>query len=216
MESRNHLKNGAVSKSLTSRTLKPQPMESKFFTFIKPYIAFIDDGHFFRKPFSWLYIVMAILSLLIPIVMLYRAVDGGVLDLPGKVVLVFVLFWIILAFAGWVGFQQWWDRRTKVGITSIEGDDFTATPAFSHFIQTLGEWIGTWLGLVGFGYALLSTIFLGNSGGYLTMQLGVPYLSSGPMAIITMPIYGFLIVVFSRFLSEQIRALASIANNTKK
>lgn len=191
-------------------------MESKFFTFIKPYLAYIDGGHFFRKPFSWLYMVMAILSLLFPLAVLYRAVDIGILDMQGKIVLVFILFWIILAFAGWVGFQQWWDRRTKVGVSSFEGDDFTATPSFSHFIQTFGEWFGTWLGLVGCGYALLSTIFLGGSNGYLSMQLGIPYLSTGVVSIITMPIYGFLIVVFSRFISEQIRALAAIANNTKK
>jgi hypothetical protein len=191
-------------------------MKSVFFTFIKPYLAYIDDGHFFRKPFSWLYMVMAIISLLIPFVVLYRAVDIGILDMQGKIVFVFILFWIILAFAGWVGFQQWWDRRTKVGSTSFEGDDFTATPAFSHFIQTFGEWFGTWLGMVGCGYAILSTFLLGDSNGYLSMQLGIPYLSTGLLSIITMPIYGFLIVVFSRFISEQIRALATIANNTKK
>jgi len=191
-------------------------MKSVFFTFIKPYLAYIDDGHFFRKPFSWLYMVMAIISLLIPFVVLYRAVDIGILDMQGKIVFVFILFWIILAFAGWVGFQQWWDRRTKVGSTSFEGDDFTATPAFSHFIQTFGEWFGTWLGMVGCGYAILSTFLLGDSNGYLSMQLGIPYLSTGLLSIITMPIYGFLFVVFSRFISEQIRALATIANNTKK
>ena len=31
-----------------------------------------------------------------------------------------------------------------------------------------------------------------------------------------MPIYGFLIVVFARLLAELYRALAAIANNTKK
>ena len=114
--------------------------------------------------------VMAIISLLIPFVVLYRAVDIGILDMQGKIVFVFILFWIILAFAGWVGFQQWWDRRTKVGSTSFEGDDFTATPAFSHFIQTFGEWFGTWLGMVGCGYAILSTFLLGDSNGYLSMH----------------------------------------------
>jgi hypothetical protein len=82
----------------------------------------------------------------------------------------------------------------------------------------LGEWIGTWIGLVGFGFALLTTIILGNEGYYFSEIIGIPYLNtnSGWMAILTMPIVGFLIIVFSRFLAEQIRALSAIANNTKK
>jgi hypothetical protein len=38
----------------------------------------------------------------------------------------------------------------------------------------------------------------------------------GFLSIILMPIYGFLIIVATRFLAEQFRALVSIANNTKK
>jgi hypothetical protein len=30
-----------------------------------------------------------------------------------------------------------------------------------------------------------------------------------------MPVYGFLIIVFSRLIAEQIRAVVAIANNTK-
>ena len=101
-------------------------------------------------------------------------------------------------------------------MSSTAGDEFVATPVFSHFIQTLGEWFGTYIGLVGFGFALLATIILGDEGRYLGLILGIPYLNTGWMAVITMPIIGFLIIVVSRFLSEQIRALASIANNTKK
>jgi len=41
-------------------------------------------------------------------------------------------------------------------------------------------------------------------------------LKSGWLFTILMPIYGFLIIVTTRFLAEQFRALASIANNTRK
>ena len=191
-------------------------MENKFLTFIRPYLSFIDNGHFFRKPFSWLYTLLAIVNLLIPIYVFYQASDNRIFDSPAKFVIVFLLLWVIVAFAGWVCFQLWWDRKSKIDMSSTAGDEFIATPALSHFIQTLGEWIGTWIGLVGFGFALFTTIILGEEGYYLGRNLGIPYLEIGWMAVITMPIIGFLIIVFSRFLSEQIRALSSIANNTRK
>jgi len=110
----------------------------------------------------------------------------------------------------------WWDRKIKVTATSVEGNEFIATPVFSHLIQTFGEWIGTWIGIVGFTVAILTTIILGNEGDYLSYQIGIPFLKTGFAFIILMPIYGFLIIVISRFLAEQFRALSSIANNTRK
>ena len=189
-------------------------MEHKFFTFIKPYLSYIDNGHLFTKPFSWLYALIAIVNLLLPINIMYKAYQIRIFDAPAKFVITFMLIWIIIAFVSWVSFQLWWDRRTKMHISNI-GNEFVVTPVFSHFIQTLGEWIGTWIGLVGFSFALFVTIFLGADSS-LGSELGIPYLSAGIANIIIMPIVGFLIIVSSRFLSEQIRAVASIANNTRK
>lgn len=192
-------------------------MDNKFFTFIKPYLSFIDKGDFFRKPFSWLYIAFAVLNLILPFYILYTAIDNNIFDTPAaKFIIVFILVWIVIAFASWVCFQLWWDRKNKVTETSVENSEFVATPVFAHFIQTFGEWIGTWIGIVGFFVALLATIILGSDAVYLNAAIGVPFIQSGIASIILMPIYGFLIVVGSRFLAEMCRALASIANNTKK
>ncbi len=192
-------------------------MDNKFFTFIKPYLSFIDNGHLFRKPFSWLYAVLAIGNLLIPFYVLYQAIRNHIFDYAdGKFIFAFFLVWIIIAFASWVSFQLWWDRKSKVASTSIEGDDFVATPVFAHFIQTVGEWLGTWIGIVGFFVALLITIILGDDSYYLFSGLGLSFMETGFLFIILMPIYGFLIIVVSRFLAEQFRALSSIANNTRK
>jgi len=190
-------------------------MDNKFFTFIRHYLSYIDNGNFFRKPFNWLYTLLAIVNLLIPIYVFYQASENNIFDSPAKFVIVFLLLWVIVAFAGLVGFHLWWDRKSKINTSSTAGDEFIATPALSHFIQTFGEWIGTWIGLVGFGFALLTTIILGDQGYYLGVSLGIPYLNTGWMAVLTMPIAGFLIIVFSRFLAEQIKALSAIANNTK-
>lgn len=191
-------------------------MDNKFLTFIKPYLSYIDNGHFFRRPFSWFYSLLAIINLVLPILIFIEAVTNKIFDSPAKFIIVFLLVWIIIAFASWVSFQLWWDRRTKVISTSSEGDEFVATPVFSHFIQTVGEWLGTWIGIVGFSVALLSTIILGSDAYYLSHLIGIPFLQAGFLFIILMPIYGFLIVIVTRFLAEQFRALASIANNTKK
>ncbi len=191
-------------------------MENKFLTFFKPYLQFIDDGDFFRKPFSWLYSLLAIINLLFPIAVLVQAIDKGLFDVKATVIIVFILIWLLIAFAGWLSFQIWWDRKSKIKMSSSSGDDFIATPVFSHFIQTLGEWLGSYIAIVGFGFALLVTILLGSDGYMLSRFIGLPILETGWGAIIAMPIIGFLLIVFSRFLSEQIRALAAIANNTKK
>jgi hypothetical protein len=190
-------------------------------------LSYIDNGHFFRKPFSWLYTLLAILNLLFPFYVLYVAgskIYVYYIDIPAKVIIVFLLLWIIIAFASWIGFQLWWDRKSKINVSSSVGDEFIVAPVFSHFIQTIGEWLGTYIGLVGFGFALLTTIILGDENEILYFKyeilkmefLETKYLETGWMAILTMPIIGFLIVLGSRFLSEQLRVFSSIANNTKQ
>lgn len=191
-------------------------MENKFLTFISPYLSYIDKGHLFRKPFSWLYAIFAIINLLLPLyILLDQLIDHRIFDAEFKITITVLLAWAIIAFAGWLSFQLWWDRKTKITFSSDDNAEFVATPAFSHLIQTLGEWLGTWVGIVGFGFALLTTIILGEQGHYLSYQFGIPILGSGWTYVFLMPIYGFLIIVLTRFLAEQIKALSAIANNTK-
>lgn len=191
-------------------------LPDNFFLSAKNFLAFIDNGHIFRKPFSWLYSLLAILNLIFPIYILFKAIDNRIFDSPTKLIIVFLLVWVIIAFASWIGFQLWWDRKSKVVSTSSVGDEFVATPVFSHFIQTIGEWLGTWVGIVGFSVAVLTTLILGEESKYLSYQLGLSFMKTGFLFIVLMPIYGFLIIVATRFLAEQFRALSSIANNTKK
>lgn len=191
-------------------------METKFLTFINPYLSYIDDGELFRKPFSWLYGLLGLINLVLPIYIFYQAVNTGVFDSGASYIIVFLLVWIIIVFASWISFQLWWDRKSKVIATSSNDDEFVATPVFSHFIQTTGEWLGTWIIIVGFSYALLTTIFLGGNALYLSAQIGIPFLRTGFPFIILMPVYGFLIIAATRFLAEQIRAVASIAKNTRR
>jgi len=49
-------------------------MMRKFFLFIRPILTLLDNGKFFRKPFGWLYAVLAVLSLLTPFVLAYSTI----------------------------------------------------------------------------------------------------------------------------------------------
>jgi hypothetical protein len=191
-------------------------MNNKFFTFIKPYLNIIDNGLFFRKSFYWLYIILAVLNLVLPLYILYKAVDNHIFEFPAKFVTLFVVVWLIIAFVSWVSFQLWWNRKERVALSSELNDEFTATPVFSHLVQTAGEWLGTWIGVVGFLTTLLATIILGDEGSQFSRLIGIDFLSVGIPAIIITPIIGFLIIVIARFFAEQIKTLSAIANNTKR
>lgn len=189
--------------------------QNKFFSFFNPMLKYIDDGKFFREPFKWLYAVLAILNLLAPLGALYVIIDSGFFDIAsGGMIVSFILMWLILCFVLWLGFQLWWNRREKVYHASAQGDDFVAIPVYSHFIQTIGEWIGVLVGIGGPLFTLIALIF-GANGQITATLMKVPF---GPNIwyIILLPICGFLIVVMARALAEMLRALAAIANNTRK
>jgi hypothetical protein len=188
----------------------------KIFSFIAPFLSFIDSGKLFRKPFSWLYIALAALNVVLPFWILYKAIDSSIFDYGAKFVFAFLFIWIVTLAASWVGFQIWWNRRTKVLESSSEGSEFPATPVIAHFIQTIGEWLGSWVAIVGFGFSLFSWIFLGEeAAAALGSAMELPF-SGGLVPMIVTPITGFMIIVLFRFFAEQCRALATIANNTKK
>lgn len=142
--------------------------------------------------------------------MLYQAIQNKMFSGGFKFVIAFILMWLFLAAASWVGFQIWWNRKDKVLMTTADSDEFVSTPVFTHFIQSFGEWLGSFFAIAGFGVALVSTIF--GVGGLP----GLDMLNGGLIYIVLAPLQGFLIIIVFRFVAEQARALVQIANNTKK
>jgi membrane protease YdiL (CAAX protease family) len=193
-------------------------MENKFLTFFEPVMTYIDSGKLYRKPFSWLYALLAIINLLLPLYTLFSAIDKGLFhNLPGKAIFIFLLVWLISAFFYWFGFQFFWNRRKKIAAVAEEGADFVAMPVLAYLVQSLGEYIGIFIGFMGFSFALLASIFLDDYVARdLSYYLGVDDLFKGSFVfVLVMPVVGFLVIVITRVLAEQIRALAAIANNTK-
>ncbi len=190
-------------------------MNSKFLEFYKPFLEYIDSGKFFRTPFGWLYAVLAGFNLLVPLVILYIAIDNHVFSAGGSFFFAFLILWAVIAGASWLGCQIWWNRRQALAALTSHDSDFVATPVYAHFLQTSGEWCGSWIAIVGAGAGLVSGIFLRDGG--VDYILPIPFFSTGGfVSILIMPVVGFLIIVVTRVLAEQIRALVAIAINTKR
>lgn len=190
-------------------------MDNKFFTFIKPGLDYIDSGKIYQKPFKLLYILMAILNLLISPFILYGAISNSIFDAPAKMIITFILVWIIATIVSWISFQIWWNRKETIDNNHQEDDEFFATPVFAHFTQTFGEWMGFMTAVLGFFVSLIVALVMGDSAGR-SLPEPLSTFASDYIGLIIMPIYGFLIIVASRFFAEQIKAIATIANNTKK
>lgn len=188
--------------------------DNKFFSFFEPVLKYIDTGKFFREPFRWLYAILAILNLLTPIVLLVMAINNDLFRYGGgRMIAAFILVWLVIAFVSWLGFQIWWNRRKKIYSVITAHDDFVAIPVFSNFIQTFGEWLGMLIGIGNPMLILIVAVFLKGD----TSMLRLPLVGSGALInIVLHPIYGFMIVVVTRVIAETFRALAAIANNTKK
>ena len=188
-------------------------MNSKFFTFIAPFLRSIDSGRLFRKPFSWLYVIIAFVHLLIPVIAFVRMEDSNFFEYYAAAASMIL---VVITFTCWISFQIWWNRRKSILEVSSDGDDFVATPVFAHFIQTTGESIGTFLAVGGTLSSLVAFIIIGRQGFDYLENFGGDLFEAGAAVILLFPVYGYLTILVTRYFAELIRALASIANNTKK
>ncbi|MDR2148083.1 MAG: hypothetical protein LBE91_16675 [Tannerella sp.] len=193
-------------------------LQSKLLTFINPFLSYIDSGKLFRKPFSWLYIALAAINALIPFIFLVSIFGTASLIGGATYTMAAIFSWLFITAACWVGVQIGWNRKDKVLETSKENDDFPITPVIAHFIQTFGEWLGSFTAIAGFGLSLSTALFLGSAASGLSSMMGGfgAFAGIGFAGIIVNPLLGFLIIIGFRFLAEQFRALAAIANNTRR
>jgi len=206
-----------------SDIFKPQPKisakekidtamaKNPVFSFINPYFEYISKG----KLFGLVYIVMAIVNLLLPFIILYQIIDSGFFKFAdAKYIFAFIFMWIVIVAACWIGALLWWERRKKV--TSVVASEFIATPIFSDIFQTFGEWMGTMIAIIGAGGGLFASIFLGKDVNSLFNAIGMGFMQYGILTVIMGPVIGFIIIIVFRFLAEQLRIFAALANNTKE
>jgi len=188
-----------------------QAADSTFTNFARPYFDFIGTGQIYIL----FYIIMAMFNLFIPLGVIFYTIKSGFLQNSGtKIVVGFIFLLLVICFASWIGFQLWWYRKSS--IKKAESSEFVATPIVSDLIQTFGEWVGTMIGIIGAGIGLVAIIFLGDSTGSLYRGCGSRLMQFSPLIIFMGPLFGFLNIIFFRFIAEQIRIFAAIANNTKE
>ncbi|MFZ4724747.1 MAG: hypothetical protein ACOYMD_04810 [Paludibacter sp.] len=331
-------------------------MKDKFKSFVKPYLSILDNGVFFRKPFSWLYILIAVLSLIAPVYLMYSAINLHVafnkrenskvkyevfmqkfeglkqnyetamqntnqfsndaqnaynnyeqakqnieyyknyieyypqdyqnakdqskqwyaswkdFDMKSKAAqkeyeslkpqydkdfivynqlnndymmaidnynqktpqgafhssdskfqsfIALIFFSILVIFIGWINFQIFWNRKSSLQNITKENDEITAIPVVAHFIKTIGESLGTYIGVMGFFTLLIALIFKSCFGIFGLNQLfpisvesltrdyemGIPFL--------LVPLFaGFFTILLFRIIAEGVNLLAVITNNT--
>jgi hypothetical protein len=192
---------------------KKSILESSFFTCLKPYLDLLAKGSLFNL----IYFIMAGINLILPFAIFATAVNQGIFQyFGGEFVIAFIFAWVVIAFLCWFGIQLWLDRRKK--IMAMRSTDFIATVVFSDIVQTSGEWLGTFIGVIGAVVGLVALIMLGKEGVYSFFNILPPGLrfmrNFGAMVILIGPITGFLIIISSRSVAEGIRLLVSHVNNS--
>lgn len=191
-------------------------MENKFFTFIRPYLALIDTEEGIVKANDWLHVIMAMANLFFPIYIFYQGLEFHIFQLDARPVSFFLLLWLLIVFISWVSFQLWMDRRAKIKAYIEENEGFTSTAIYAHLIRTMGEWLGTWIGFIGFiGPLLVATVFSAEAQ-IFTMLFGDSLVSLGVLSAMLMPIAGFLLILTTRYLAEFINLFPELVRNTHK
>jgi hypothetical protein len=138
-------------------------------------------------------------------------------------VIALVLFCFFILIIGLINALVLWSRSVDLKQLNAENDKFTAIPVLSHFIQTIGETMATYIATMGFATVLIAVAFKTCFGvfglGELYVvhierlsenyEMGIPYLLVPIIA-------AFFLLWFSKIIAEAIKTLVAIANNTQK
>jgi hypothetical protein len=152
-------------------------LTGKFFTFIRPFLSFVDSPKYFTVPFSWLYILFAVVYLASPLVVLFKVMIPLFEYATAKIVFSSLLTWVALAIAAWAAFQVWWNRRKTIETYKIDAKIIIG--ALSHFVYTSIEATAIFIGIAGFFAGLFALLIdggvldtLGLKGFALSIMIG--------------------------------------------
>lgn len=156
------------------------------------WLNFIDNSVLFKKPISCL---MAIVSLLIPILAIVDIAqrENFFYEMRAPLVIAIILAVIVLIIAGIFGVLVWWDRRIKLDVGPRMYDNLR------RFIQTLGEFLATFVAIAVFGLGLVFLIPRAYEGWAFFFVPYVNYIwGYGPAAIFIGPALGVVIIVATK------------------
>jgi len=187
--------------------------KGKFFTYSKPFTDMIDDGTLFTKFTGFLYQVIGVLFMAAPLYLLYKGFDNDIFDAPFKFVMVALVFFAAFSVSCWISFQIFFNRKDQFkDLDRSKG--YIATSITSNFTRTMGESVAVFWALMGTTLSLVGTIF--DDAAELLSLLSISGTGNAFADIAFFPVTAFLLIVFSRFVSELINAVADIARNTKR
>jgi predicted PurR-regulated permease PerM len=187
--------------------------KGKFFTFSKPFTDAIDDGDLFTKVTKILYQVIGGLFLAIPLYVAYEGIDNNIFDAPFKFVILALIFFSAFTASCWISFQIFFNRKDQLdALDNTKG--YLSSSIVSNFTRTFGECVAVFFAIVGLTTSIVGIVIDGS--GNLLEAIGISGTGTAIVDIIFFPLMAFFILVFSRFVSEAIIALADIARNTKR
>ena len=171
-------------------------------------IDILNNGSVIQRPIYYLYIGFAILSFLAPFYLAFVGLSNGLFDAPFRVVFGVFLGWIVFVITSFATALLWWGRKDEVLQFDNAPSSFPATHHFAHFIQVGGEAVAIICLLSG---SLISVFFWLFAGEYNDFyDVGI----LGWKGVLVSVVLGIVFLLISRFLSEQFKALATIAKHT--
>lgn len=189
-------------------------MNNKFFSILNPLLDLIDNGRFFYKPLKYFYYFMALVSVILPIYMLFVMIDSRIYDYLSEMRSVLIITWMLFAAVGVVVALIFVNRASKIDNEFKDFGDYVAVPIFAHLIRTVGEVVGISFAIFFTASGFLSLLFAEKMRTIDQITGGdLPFL--GVSGLFIAVFIGYLITLFTRFISEQMKAIIEIAQNSK-
>lgn len=180
-----------------------------FFNFLDPMFNYIDKGKLFRQPFMWLYYLIGVGCALW---LLYSL--GNIFDQfkhsKGSVTIMLILLIILVLAIAVFSVMYWFKRATQVNSDMPANSRFFAIPAVANLMRCLGEFSGIVIAGAGAYVSLFTAIFASDN--YFMRDMA----AYGLLGVVVCPIIGYIVLVVTRFFSESVLAIASIANDTRE
>jgi len=141
------------------------------------YLEFVDSTRFFTTPFSWLFLIVAVSFLALPVLVLVKGINFDVFSSGGKIVFGFILILMSSVAAAVVAFLVAWNGRKKEDVEKITIEfiidslaDLQALfiKSVAHFIAIFGFFAGLFALI--FGHELIVMFGCNLSG--VTVMVG--------------------------------------------
>lgn len=181
----------------------------------------VDGANFFREPVVYLYRAIGVLNLLLFfgfVYVLFRDNDGyGSIwsitqqytsgSFVNKIVAL-LLFALVSVFS----LLFWINRSNSLRSKVQNGSDIVVIPIVADFVQTAAEWYGLTIAI----FAPITLAYIGVIGQlFVTTSHYFDTLLGCIGLIVVCEIVAYVIISIGHFLAENMRAIATIANNVR-